>query len=147
LLLLVALPLVVLLPRRRLSATSRVMRGAVLAVRLAIVGLLLLALSEPSLRPLGQARSVVFALDASDSLSPEQRQWERGWMLRAVRALPPGSLWQAIDFGDYTTLDGTGDNPPPGASTDLAAALRMAGAVAARGQGLAPEIVLFTDGW
>src|SRR5262245_34633068 len=130
LLLLVALPLVVLLPRRRLSATSRVMRGAVLAVRLAIVGLLLLALSEPSIRPLGQARSVVFALDASDSLSPEQRQWERSWMLRAVRALPPGSLWQAIDFGDYTTLDGTGDNPPPGASTDLAAALRMAGAVA-----------------
>src|SRR5262249_16471229 len=77
LLLLGALPLVVLLARRRLSATSRVMRGAVLAVRLAIVGLLLLALSEPSLHPLGQARSVVFALDASDSLSPEQRQWER----------------------------------------------------------------------
>src|SRR4051794_34879579 len=90
-LLLLAVPVLVLVPRRRLAGTSRVLTGTVFSLRLLIVALLLLAIAEPSLRPAGQGRAIVFAIDTSDSQTPEQQLWARAWVQRAIRGLPPGS--------------------------------------------------------
>jgi Ca-activated chloride channel homolog len=146
-LLVVALPIVVLVPRRRLAGTARGLSAAVIATRLVIVGLLVVGLAEPSARVTGQARAVVFALDVSDSQSPEQQTWARSWMQGAARSLPPGSQWQAIEFGEYAKPLGQGNDPPPGASSDLDAALRMSAAVLPRDAALSPEVVVLSDGW
>ena len=104
-----AVPAVVLAPSVRLRATPRVLRVGVLAIRLTIVGLLLFAVAEPRLRPAGHARAVVFALDVSDSLSPDQQAWARKWVERAIRALPPGSHSDTIEFAERAQL---GDEDP-----------------------------------
>lgn len=147
-LVLLALPIIVLVPRHRLANTGRLLTGAVFFVRLLIVALLVLAWAEPSARPSGQARAVVFALDVSDSQTPEQRLWSRAWVQRAMRTLPPGSVTQTIEFGEYARLLGQDSTTQlPGSTTDLAAAFRMAGALLPRDTALAPEIIVLTDGW
>jgi uncharacterized membrane protein/Mg-chelatase subunit ChlD len=146
-LLVVAVPIVLLVPWRRLAGAGRGLSAAVIATRLLIVCLLVAALAEPLARPTGQARAVVFALDVSDSQTAEQQLWARAWMQRAVRALPPGSHWQAIEFGEYAMPLGQDGQQPGGASTDLGAALRMASALLPTDPALAPEIVVLSDGW
>src|ERR1700716_1435206 len=105
-LLVLAVPLVLLVPTVRLRGTSAAMRVEVLGMRLAIVSLLIAALAEPTLRPAGHARAVVFALDVSDSISPDQMLWARAWVDRAIRALPPGSHSDTIEFGERAQVLG-----------------------------------------
>ena len=142
-----ALPLIVLIPRRRLAGTSRVLTGVIMAVRLLMVSAFVLALAEPALRPSGQARAVVFALDVSDSQTPEQRLWARAWVQRAARTLPPGSQWQTIEFGEFARLQAQDGATPSGSVTDIGAALHLAGALLPRDSALVPEIIVLTDGW
>ena len=144
--LVLAVPLVVLAPRARLRLTSLPLRLGVLGIRLVIAGLLVVGLAEPTLRPAGHARAVVFAIDVSDSLSPDQQLWARGWVESATRALPPGSHSDTIEFGQRAQLVGSSELPP-GGTTDLGAALRLATTLLPRGENLAPEVVLLTDGW
>jgi Ca-activated chloride channel homolog len=141
-----AVPLVLLAPLVRLRATGSALRIGVLAMRLTVVGLLLLGLAEPRLRPAGRARAVVFAIDVSDSVSPDQQAWARDWVDRAVRALPPGSHSDTIEFADRAQLIGANE-PPPAGSTDLSAALKLAGTLLPHDPTAAPEVVLLTDGW
>jgi Ca-activated chloride channel homolog len=141
----VAVPLVLLAAWARLRVSSPGLHVAVLGLRLAIVGLLVLALAEPSLRPAGHGRAVVFAIDVSESVSPDQQQWAHAWVDRAVRALPPGSHADTIEFGERAQL--VGSATPAGGYTDLKSALRLAGVLLPRDAALAPEIVLLTDGW
>jgi uncharacterized membrane protein/Mg-chelatase subunit ChlD len=129
----------------RLRGTSHVLRGSVIGMRLAIVSLLVAALAEPTLKPAGHARAIVFALDVSDSVSPDQMLWARAWVDRAIHALPHGSHSDTIEFGERAQVVGL--DSPPGTSTDLSAALKLAGALLPRDPGLAPEVVLLTDGW
>jgi uncharacterized membrane protein/Mg-chelatase subunit ChlD len=145
-----AVPLVLLVPRQRLRSTPLLLSGAVLGLRLLIVGLGVGALAEPALRPPGRARSVVFAIDVSDSQSADQRLWSRAWVERAARALPPGSQSRTIEFAERaqlaSSISGAG-TPPPGTSTDIGAALRLATSLLPRDSATAPEVVLLTDGW
>jgi Ca-activated chloride channel homolog len=143
--LLLALPVVVLVPRWRLHSAGGLLRVGILTTRLLVVALLVTALAGPSLRPPGHARAVVFALDTSQSMSPEQQQWARAWIDRASSALPPGSRWQTVEFGAQAQL--TGGAPPLADSTDISAALRMANALLPKDPSFSPEIVLLTDGW
>ena len=145
-LLAVAVPAVLLAPRIRLRTTRSRLRVGIIAVRLTVVGLLLVALAEPRLRPAGHARAVVFAIDVSDSVSPDQQAWARDWVDRAVHALPPGSHADTIEFAERAQL-AAAPEPPPSASTDLAAALKLAGALVPRDPTTSPEVVLLTDGW
>jgi hypothetical protein len=144
-LLVVAVPLMLFAARARLGATPAALRGGVLGVRLAIVGLLVVALAGATLRPPGRGRAVVFAIDVSDSITPDQQLWARTWVDRAAHALPPGSRSATIEFGASAQLDGS--QPPPTSTTDLNAALRLAGTLVPRDPTLVPEIVLLTDGW
>ena len=145
-LLALAVPLILLAPRARLRMTPVPLRLGVLGIRLVIAGLLLTGLAEPTLRPAGHARAVVFAIDVSDSLSPDQQVWARQWVQSATRALPPGSHSDTIEFGQRAQLAGSSELPP-GGTTDLAAAVRLATTLVPRDPLLAPEVVLLTDGW
>src|SRR5216684_6570143 len=141
-----AVPVVLLAPWGRLRTTRRALRVGVLGVRTVVVGLLLLGLAEPRLRPAGHARAVVFGIDVSDSISPDQQAWARDWVDRAIRALPPGSHADTIEFAERAQLVGAPELPP-GGSTDLSAALKLAGTLLPRDRTAAPEVVLLTDGW
>jgi Mg-chelatase subunit ChlD/uncharacterized membrane protein len=146
LVLLAAAPLIVLAARGRLRHTPPALHAAILFTRLAIAALVVLALAQPVLRPVGQGRAVVFAIDVSDSISADQLAWARAWVQRAQAGLPPGSRSSVVEFGTNAQLADPA-RAPSGASTDLAAALNLAGSVVSRDASLAPEIVLLTDGW
>ena len=70
-----AVPLVLLAVRARLRGTSAALRAGIFGVRLTVLALLVLCLAQPTLRPAGHGRAVVFAIDVSDSLAPDQEQW------------------------------------------------------------------------
>jgi uncharacterized membrane protein len=144
--LIVALPPVLLAARSRLRLTSRPLRAGILVTRLTVVGLMVLALAQPTLRATGRGRAVVFAVDVSDSISSDQLAWARAWVNDAIAGLPPGSHSRVIEFGSRAQLAGA-TQPPPSSSTDLSSALELAGSIIQRDSALAPEIVLLTDGW
>jgi uncharacterized membrane protein/Mg-chelatase subunit ChlD len=144
--LVVAITLVLYAARERLRFTSRRLHAAILGTRLIVAALLIAAVAQPTLRPTGHGRSVVFAVDTSDSITPDQLAWARAWIDSAVAGLPPGSHSSVIEFGSRAELAGSTE-PPPTASTDLGAALNLAGSIVQRDSALAPEIVLLTDGW
>jgi Mg-chelatase subunit ChlD/uncharacterized membrane protein len=144
--LILALPLILFAAHSRLRSTSTPLRLGILTTRLIITGLLVVALAQPTLRPAAQGRAVVFAIDTSDSITPDQVAWARAWVDSAIAALPPGSHSNVIDFGSRAQL-AAAMQPPPTGSTDLSAALDLAGSVIPRDGALAPEIVLLTDGW
>jgi Mg-chelatase subunit ChlD/uncharacterized membrane protein len=146
LVLVVALPLVLLAAGGRLRLSRPPLRAAILATRFSIAALVVLALAQPVLRPVGHARALVFAIDVSDSVTADQLAWARAWVDQAQAGLPPGSHASTIEFGSRAQLAGSADSPP-GASTDLAAALQLAGSLLSRDAALMPEIVLLTDGW
>lgn len=144
--LLAIVPLVLLASRWRLRHTPLRLRSAILATRLLVAGLVVLALAQPAFRPAGHGRTVVFVVDVSDSIAPDQLAWARAWVDRARSALPQGSSSSVVEFGAQAQLAGA-SQPPSGTSTDLAAALRLAGTIVARDSALSPEIVLLTDAW
>jgi Ca-activated chloride channel homolog len=144
--LVVAVPLVLLAAHSRLRLTPAPLRAGILFTRLSVATLVILALAMPTLRPTGQGRAIVFAIDASDSVSADQLAWARGWAESAAAALPAGSHSTVIEFGTLAQLGGS-SQPPPGGSTDLSAALELAGSIIQRESTLNPEIVLLTDGW
>jgi hypothetical protein len=140
-----AVPMVVLVPAVRLRGAPGLHKMGVFGLRLAMVSLFVGALAEPTLRPAGHARAIVFAVDVSDSVGPDQQLWARAWIARATRALPPGSYAETVEFGEHAQV--TGLALPRGDTTNLSAALRLAAALLPRDPALAPEVVLFTDGW
>jgi Mg-chelatase subunit ChlD len=141
-----AVLLVILAARSRLRLTSTPLRVGIVATRLVVVALVVLALAQPTLHAIGRGRAVVFAVDTSDSITPDQLTWARTWVSNAIAALPPGSLSSVIEFGSRAQLAGAAQ-PLPTVSTDLSAALEMAGSIVQHDAALAPEIVLLTDGW
>jgi uncharacterized membrane protein/Mg-chelatase subunit ChlD len=142
----VAIPLVVLTARARLAFTRASMRAGVIGLRLAVVGMIVIALAQPGLRPTGRGRSVVFAVDVSDSITPDQLAWARAWVDAAVTALPPGSQSSVVEFGANAQLVGATSSLST-ARTDITSALDLAGTILSRQTGSSPEIVLLTDGW
>jgi uncharacterized membrane protein/Mg-chelatase subunit ChlD len=148
LVLLVMVLFITLLPAAwsRLRHARRWLGMVVVTLRLAVAGLFVVALAQPMLRPAGHGRAVVFAVDTSDSVTPDQLALARSWVDRATRSLPSGSQSSVIEFGARAQLAGASDSLPS-ASTDLTAALRLAASVLAREAGTAPEIVLLSDGW
>ncbi len=143
-------PAVVLIPRRRLRASPLLARRAVLATRVCLLAAVVVALAEPELRVAGDQRAVVFALDVSDSMTPGQQAWARHWVDSAIRALPAGSRWSVEQFAARPELVADGGGvPPPGAATDVAAALSLGDALLTPVQDgrASPDLVLLTDGW
>src|SRR5207237_3633287 len=117
-------PLVVLAARSRLGHTPARLRTGVIGLRLAVACLVVVALAQPTLRPVGRGRAVVFAVDVSDSVTADQLTWARAWVDRAITGLPPGSHTSVVEFGTRAQLAGAGQTVPT-VSTDLSEALTL----------------------
>lgn len=150
-LLLLALPpvlaAVLTLARKRLRAMPAVQRRATLALRSLIVTLLILALAGPSLTHLRPIRNVVFAIDVSDSVSPQQQAWAWAWVSQAAAALGSDSRSTVVEFGQWAQLAAPGGTSPAGRETDIERAILLARSVLGWRESSAGEIVLLTDGW
>jgi secreted protein with Ig-like and vWFA domain len=154
LLLLLLLPVVVALGLRRVRRLPGWRGPAVLFLRLLVLGLLVAAVADPAWRvgTRRQALSVVFLVDASDSVGASGRQAGMTWAERASAAAGPQDMAGMVLFGaapqlavplaHYRTLP----DPATGAAgaTDIGAAIRLGTAL------LAPDtpgrLVLLSDG-
>ena len=150
-LILLALPpavaAILVLARTRVRAMPPGQRATTLALRVLIATLLILALAEPSIGLLRPLRNVVFAIDVSDSLSPQQRAWAQAWVRQAIQELGPDSRTAVIEFGQWAQIAGSGPSSPPGGETNLERAVTLARSVLSSHDLNAGEIVLLTDGW
>jgi Mg-chelatase subunit ChlD len=157
LVLLLALPLAFLV--YLLAARAR--RGAgnplALGLRLAILAAVVLALAQPSLARSSRSLSVVFAVDASDSLGPQDRAQALTFVRRALDAMRSPDQAGVVAFGKEARVllpvqaAGSAGLGQPlslpdglGQGTDVAAGLKLAASL------LLPDgarrIVLVSDG-
>ncbi|MBW3642452.1 MAG: VWA domain-containing protein [Actinobacteria bacterium] len=125
------------LVRRRMGVGRRQGRLA-MAARAAVAGLVLVAMSGFELPRPRDRVATVFLVDASDSLGQAGKAAAVSWAQDALAAQPPGSLAGVALFGGDARLELTVQeratllNPTvhiDGDRTDLAGALRLAGAV------------------
>jgi len=138
---------------RRLLGVSRARRRVILALRFALVLLIVLALA--GWQGVGSLRSVctVFVLDRSASISDEGRAAAQQYLQEALRQAPDDARTGLVVFGaepmvewlpaPRKTVDTMYAKPNPD-GTDIAAALRLASALFP--DGYARRIVLLTDG-
>jgi hypothetical protein len=142
LLLLLALPALVWLSRRRRRALGARRGVAALAMRSLVFGLGALALAQPRLLLPDDRMAVAFVVDASRSVPPDQQAAAAEWVQQALATAQPEAQVALIGFGARPRLLRTGDalTVSDRDASDLAAALRLAG-------DLAPNIVVLSDGW
>jgi hypothetical protein len=138
---------------RRLLGVSRARRRVILALRFALVLLIVLALA--GWQGVGSLRSVctVLVLDGSASISDEGRAAAQQYLQEALRQAPDDARTGLVVFGaepmvewlpaPRKTMDTMYAKPNPD-GTDIAAALRLASALFP--DGYARRIVLLTDG-
>ena len=126
---------------------------AAIAARAAVLLTILGGLGGLALHRATDAESVLFLLDASDSVSLENRAKERQYVAEAVKAAGPRDRYGVITFGGIPVLETpVGREPLPttpprvtdSRATDIGAAIRLA--LAAFPQEGARRIVLLSDG-
>ena len=83
--LLVLLPLIWWLGRRSLAAFGNWRRRAALFLRLAVAALFIIALTEPNWQTLIRRLSVMFVVDASDSVRPDELDHALNYVNAAAR--------------------------------------------------------------
>ncbi|MFN7972279.1 MAG: VWA domain-containing protein [Acidobacteriota bacterium] len=159
--LLLALPIgvaiVFLLTRRSRSDLEGSRRLVALAARLVVVLLLALALAGTTINRHNPALSVVFALDESRSLSPEERERGRQFVRDALRKLDGNDRAGVVLFGADAVLerlpagrkDGGRDAPafdahPDGNGSDIGRAIELSAAVMPANT--ERRVVLLSDG-
>ncbi|MFW6069613.1 MAG: VWA domain-containing protein [bacterium] len=151
LLLLLSLPYVVwlALPRRR----RQTRQWASLLLRLLIITLLVLSLAGIQIVRAADELSVVFLLDASDSISNEQRDAAEAYVREAMAAMGPDDQAAVVVFGANALVDrpmsGLSElapvtSAPQGLHTDLDEAVRLGLALFPAGS--ARRMVLLSDG-
>ena len=153
LLLLVALVLVPLIARRSIEEPVGPRRLASNLVRGALVTVLVLALARPAARGLDERLTVVFAVDASESIGGEGREAMARYLAAAKAVMGQHDRAAVVVYARDAVVE-TAPSPllplPPYASrplpggTDAAAAVRLASALFAPGDGR--RIVLLSDG-
>ncbi len=128
-----ALLLVVLPVAAALAARHALPRG-VLALRLAVLAMLVLAAAHPAVVRPGGGLTVVFAVDVSDSISSGQRQAAERFVREAAASRQPGDRVGLVLFGAHAVVEeAPSQDPllafasrPPGHATDLGDAIRAA---------------------
>ena len=149
LVLLLALPGLVLVGRRRLAALGRGRALASQITRVTLFSLLVLALADPRLLLPDRHVSVVFALDRSSSIPASQGAAAAAWIAQAEQAANADDASAVLAFGQQPILQQFARSTPPrvdDSATDLAATLHLAGELASRGAGQ-PRVVVLSDGW
>lgn len=140
-LLLLLLPLAaaaIFASRHSLAGLDPQRARAVLTVRLALLGALVLALTEPTIDFPARARQVLFLLDRSRSLSLTQQQRQIDLINEAGRALPSDAQAGVVVFGKDAQLEASPQRPLSlratssvidSDATDLGGALRLGAAL------------------
>ena len=138
---------------RRLLGMSRGRKRFALALRMVVFTLLILALAAPqAVRP-NRGTSVIFVLDASDSISDAGRQTAKRYLQEAIRNRGEDDLVGLVVFGRDAVVDflpaelrelPTIYSKPATDGTNIAAALRLASAMFPDGKNR--RIVLLSDG-
>jgi len=122
-------------------------------LRLAVLVLAASGLAGFGLQRQTDAQTVIFLLDASDSVSLESRAKARQYVAEAVKAAGPQDRYGVITFGGSPVVEtSVGRDPLPakppqvgdGRATDIGAAIRLA--MAAFPEDGARRIALLTDG-
>jgi uncharacterized membrane protein len=138
---------------RRLLGVSRARRRAILALRMLLILLVVLALA--GWQGVSSLRSVctIFVLDQSASVSDAGRQAAREYLRQAFQSAPDDALTGLVVFGAEPMVEwlpaprkelGTLYAKPNTDGTDIAGALRLATAMFP--DGYARRIVLLSDG-
>jgi Ca-activated chloride channel family protein len=154
--LLLAIPAVVVVVLGWLAASRTLSRGrriASLVIRLTLVAALVASLAGARLTLPADRLSVVFLVDASASMVEATSEELVDYARAAVRRMPEGDLAGVVAFGanalvdrlpsEVDELQRPGSQPVVGA-TDIAAAVRLATAIAPAGT--QQRIVLLSDG-
>lgn len=149
--LLLALPLFYLVSRERLASLPVGARRSALVVRLLVVTLVALSLSQPTLSRRDERLEVVFALDVSDSVSASIKASAEAWIAQAMASARQADDSAEIAFAAETAIR-KGFGAPPGAAatalrsdgTNIAEALHLAQALFPPAGGR--RVVLITDG-
>ncbi len=138
---------------RRMLGISRGRKRFVIALRMVVVALLVLALAAPqAVRP-NQGVCVVFVLDMSDSISDRGRQAAKEYLREALQHRGEHDLVGLVVFGRDALVDcmptalrtlPTIYSKPEPDGTNLAAAIRLASAMFPDGKN--KRIVLLSDG-
>ena len=150
---LLLLPIFVLLHRTSRSHVPADRRRLALGIRLAVVSLLVLALSGPRIIQSADRVAVAFLLDQSDSISPESREAALGWVRQALAGRRDRDQAALIVFGEHAQIErplGIFQELPgitsvvAGGHTNIAEAIRLG--LASLPSGAARQIVLLSDG-
>src|SRR5438874_11675410 len=111
---LLLLPVFVLLHRVSRSHLPSNRRRTALALRLLVVGLLVVAASGPRIVQRADQLAVAFLIDSSDSVPPEVREQAVNWVRRAVASKSDQDRSAVIAFGEHAQID-----KPLGSFNDL----------------------------
>jgi Ca-activated chloride channel homolog len=130
-----------------------VRRRASLIVRVAVISLLCLVLSVPTVQLRADQLAVAVLLDRSDSISPLARSQQEDWLAKAFASKGAQDQVSVITFGEDATVErALSDDPHPprlapdqtGTRTNIAAAIRAG--VAALPPSAARRLVILSDG-
>ncbi|MCA9924685.1 MAG: VWA domain-containing protein, partial [Anaerolineales bacterium] len=153
LLLLLLLPYFVWLGRPRKTAVRRWREWTSLVLRLLILSLLVLSLAGTQIVRAADELAVVFLVDASDSISPEQAAQAEAFVQTAVAGMTPTDQAAVILFGANALVErpmsGLAElapitSVPQRLHTDLAEAIRLG--LALFPAGAARRLVILSDG-
>lgn len=153
LLLLLVLPAFWLIDRVSRTHLPAKRRRLVLAVRLAVVTLIVLGLAGPRVIGRADEQAIAFLVDVSDSVTPLMRERELGVVREATAAMTDQDRVTVIAFGSQATVDrplSAARTVSPissivdGATTDIASAIRLA--LASLPSTMARKIVVISDG-
>ena len=124
-----------------------------LALRCTIVGLVVLGLAGAQTVRAADELSVVFLVDASDSIPPAEREQAIEWVADAIEALKPGDRAAVVLFGadalverplSYLSELAPVSSVPRSLHTDIDAAIRLG--LALLPAGTARRLVIISDG-
>src|SRR5215203_1469895 len=153
LIMLVVLPLLVVLHRASRNTLPLRRRRMVLAVRLIVTALLVLAVAEPRVYTKADRVAVAFLADVSDSTGNEGRDRQLSWLRQALQSAGDRDESMVIAFGADTAIErplsSSHDIAPlssivDASRTNLAGAIRLA--LAALPTDRLRKIVLLSDG-
>lgn len=153
LLALLVLPYFIWLGRPRPPVRDRWRRWLSLGLRLAIVSLLTLALAGTQLARAADELAVVFLVDSSDSITPEQAEQAESFVRTAMAEMGANDYASVIMFGGNALVDrpmsqlaelAPLSSSPQRLHTDLAEAIRLG--LALFPSGAARRMVVLSDG-
>jgi Ca-activated chloride channel family protein len=148
----ILLPLFFFLGRPRMARLPSWLRRAALGTRLTIVTLFVLGLAQPLWGRTSEAVSVVYALDRSESVSPEARAQAETFVNQAIGQLNDKHRAGVVGFGRDTAVERPIEGPNGiwqrpeirGDASDLGEAIHLARSMFPRTGG--KRIVVVSDG-